>query len=86
MRVKQATSCSVLKQTSTGRSDLPSHFNPACTHIAARQDGMGNNNKPVYTSNDKEVQIHADLQLAMKPRVAAHTPREIQDNRTYNLQ
>ena len=35
---------------------------------------MGNNNKPVYTSNYKEVPIHVDLQLAMKPRVAAHTP------------
>ena len=34
---------------------------------------MGNN-KPMYTSNYKEVPIHADLQLAMKPRVAAHTP------------
>ena len=29
---------------------------------------------------------HTDLQLARKPRVAAHTPPRIQDNRTYNLQ
>ena len=74
------------KQTSTGRSDLLSHFNPACAHIATRQDSMRNSNKLMYTATYKAVPIHADLQLARKPRVAAHTPPRNPDMRTCNLQ
>ena len=50
------------------------HFNPACAHIATLQDSMRNSNKLMYTATYKAVPIHADLQLARKPRVAAHTP------------
>ena len=35
---------------------------------------MHNSNKLMYTATYKAVTIHADLQLARKPRVAAHTP------------
>ena len=68
------------KQTSTGlacsyTSNLLLHFNPACAHIATLQDSMRNSNKLMYTATYKAVPIHADLQLARKPRVAAHTAK-----------
>ena len=70
---KQAVQVLKHKQTSTCRSDLLLHFSPACAHIATRHDSMRNSNRLVYTSTYKAVPIHADLQLARKPRVAAHT-------------
>ena len=36
---------------------------------------MCNSNKLMYTATYKAVPIHADLQLARKPRVAAHTAK-----------
>ena len=36
---------------------------------------MRNSNKLMYTATYKAVLMHADLQLARKPRVAAHTPQ-----------
>ena len=36
---------------------------------------MRNSNKLMYTATYKAVPIHADLQLARKPRVAAHTAK-----------
>ena len=49
-----------------------------------KQTSTGNSNKLVYTSTYKEVPIHADIQLARKPWVAAHTP--LQSHKQADLQ